>query len=266
MQIEIIIIGILAGLLAGMFGIGGGIVIVPSLVLVLGWNMHLATGTSLATLLLPTGFLALLQYKRANLLHLKVAAFIALGIVLGNIAGSTLALNAATPILKQLFGVFQIIIGIKYFRLFDFFKKKKTDNNNNITPNINTENFSNPNIIKNYILILVGVSAGILSGLFGIGGGVIITTALISIYQIHPKQAVAISLASMFLPVGIGGVLLYNQYSYVNIWAAIIIAVGIEVGSAVSARIAILVKADLVKRLFGLLLIIIGLYFVLHNQ
>ena len=261
MQIEIIIIGILAGLFAGMFGVGGGIVIIPALVLVLGWDMHLAAGTSLATLLMPVGFLALLQYKRANLLYLKGSAFIALGIIFGNIAGSTIALNVDGTILKQLFGLFLTTLGIKQSQLFAFFRKKNIENNNETQ----TENSIKLHGIKNYILIAIGIVTGILAGLFGIGGGIIITTVLIGIYKINPKQAVAMSLSAMFLPVGIGGVLLYNEYSYVNIWAAVIMAVGMEIGSAVSAKFAILLNANLLSRLFGLVLIIVGLYFIFQR-
>lgn len=259
LHIEIVFIGLFAGLLAGMFGLGGGIVIVPSLILILGWDIHLATGTSLATLLLPTGFLALLQYKRANLLYIKGAALIASGIVFGNIAGSSIALYAATPILKQLFGLFQVIMGIKYSRPLDFIKTKKNLKNEN--SQVETE----PNQIKKYVFFIIGIAAGILGGMFGIGGGVIITTLLISAYKIQPKQAIAISLAAMFLPVGLGGVLLYNKHSYVDIISAIIIAIGIEIGSAISAKVAIKTQADLIKRFFGVLLIIIGIYFIIYK-
>ena len=268
MPFEVIFIGIVAGVFAGIFGIGGGIIIVPSLVLIFGWNLHFATGTSLATLLLPTGFLALMQYKRAGLLYLKGSALIALGIFTGSFFGATIALETAGPILKQLFGIFQIVIGIKYSQPLLIFKKQKENSQiiiENTTEKSEQEILERPKSIKKIVLYLVGLLAGLLGGMFGIGGGIIITTILISIYKVNPKQAVAMSLAGMFFPVGIGGVLLYNSNNYVGISAAIIIAIGIEIGSAISAKIAIGIQADLVKRLFGILLIIIGLYFILQN-
>lgn len=270
MPFEVIFIGIGAGVLAGIFGIGGGIVIVPALVLLLGWSLHLATGTSLATLLLPTGFLALMQYKRAGLLYIKGSALIGLGIFTGSFFGATIALETAGSILKQLFGIFQIVIGIKYSGLFSIFKKSKENRQIDIEEIGQKEEneqkiLERPKSIKNIVLYLLGLSAGLLGGMFGIGGGVVITTVLISIYKVNPKQAVAMSLGGMFLPVGIGGVLLYNTSNYVNISAAVIMAVGVEIGSAISARIAIGIQADLVKRLFGILLILLGLHFILQH-
>jgi len=261
LQIEVIIIGIFAGLLAGMFGISGGAIIVPSLILIFGWEMHFATGTSLATLLLPAGFLALWQYKKANLLFFKGAALIAAGIVFGNIGGSAFAINIDGALLKQLFGIFLITIGIKYSQLLHLLRYKKFLKTNDLQP----ENFSKLQSIKNYVFILIGVGAGLLSGLFGIGGGIIITTVLINIYKVRVKHAIAISLAAVFLPVGIGGVLLYNEQNYVDIYAAIIIAVGIEIGSAITARIAIKLNADLLRRLLGGVLATIGVYFLLQR-
>jgi len=258
LQIEIIFIGIFAGLFAGMFGVGGGIVIIPALILIFGWEMHLTAGTTLATLLFPTGILALLQYKRANLLNIKVSALIALGIVFGNIFGATVALQVDGEFLKQLFGVFLIFIGIKHLKILQFFKNKK----NEIIDEKQDDSLIDFQKTSKQILIFTGIITGFLAGLFGIGGGIIIVTILIGIYKINPKQAVAISLAAMFLPVGIGGVLLYNQANFVNILAAIKIAIGMEIGSAISAKIAIGIDIALLKRLFGFMLILLGLYFI----
>ena len=101
-----IILGIFAGLLAGMFGIGGGIVIVPALILIFNFAAQQASGTSLAALLLPAGSIALLQYKKAGLLNIKVSALIALGIFIGSASGAAIALNINAVLLKQLYGAF----------------------------------------------------------------------------------------------------------------------------------------------------------------
>jgi len=98
--------------------------------------------------------------------------------------------------------------------------------------------------------------------MFGIGGGLIITTVLISFYKVDPKQAVAISLGAMFLPTAIMGTVVYYNNGYINIIAAICIAIGIELGSNFSSRIALKLNAELFKQIFGFFLILLGLYFI----
>jgi uncharacterized membrane protein YfcA len=222
---------------------------------------------------MPTGFLALRQYKKEGFLYLKGSAFIALGIFCGSFFGAKFAIETAGPILKQLFGIFQIIIGIKYTKVlsnFSNFKNKNLQNidnssfsNTNHTINQNNE-LEKPKYINKIIYFATGIGAGLLGGMFGIGGGVIITTILISIYKLNSKQAIAMSLAAMFLPVGIGGVSIYHSNNHVNILAAVIMAIGVEIGSAISAKFAISMQADLLKKLFGVLIILIGIYFLIY--
>ncbi|MCL2039776.1 MAG: sulfite exporter TauE/SafE family protein [Bacteroidetes bacterium] len=257
--IEIILTGIGAGLFAGMFGIGGGIVILPVLIFLMGWDIHLVVGTSLAALLLPNNFFALNNYRKKGLLYIKGSLIVALGMLCGNYIGATFALATGGEYIKILFGLYQIIVGIKYIRPRYAFNKifKKVESNNEVEPTYNSvEN------IKVYTFVIGGVLAGMLAGMFGIGGGLIITTILISAYKINPKQAVAISLAAMFLPIGIPGVMLYYNSGYVDIPVALLIALGIEVGSNFSSRIALNMNAAMFKQIFGIFLFILGIYFI----
>lgn len=103
---EFLAIGIIAGLLSGLFGIGGGIVIVPALILVAKMRPETATGTSLAALLLPVGALGAWHYYRNGFLDLRVALWIALGILFGAWLGANLALRIPTRDLQRAFAVF----------------------------------------------------------------------------------------------------------------------------------------------------------------
>ena len=256
--VEIILTGIGAGLFAGMFGIGGGIIILPVLILLFNWDIHLATGTSLAALLLPNNFIALNNYRKKNFLYIKGSIIAALGMVFGNYFGATFALGVGGSIVMILFGVYLIISGVKYVRpiyVFNkFFRKIYKEEKEEIYTSIKD--------IKLHIFLIGGFGAGILAGMFGIGGGLIITTILISVYNIHPKQAVAISLAAMFLPVGIAGTVIYYNSGYINIAAALLIALGIEVGSNISSRIALMMEKDIFKQVFGIFLFFLGIYFI----
>jgi uncharacterized membrane protein YfcA len=113
----IIVIGLFAGVLSGMFGIGGGIVIVPALVLLAGFLPHKATGTSLGALLLPVGFLGAMQYWKRGDVDFRASLVLALGLFLGAFAGARLGLTLAPNMLRRAFAVFLVLVaGQLWFR------------------------------------------------------------------------------------------------------------------------------------------------------
>ncbi|MDD4149068.1 MAG: sulfite exporter TauE/SafE family protein [Bacteroidales bacterium] len=111
--ILLIIIGIVAGVLAGLFGVGGGIIVIPALIYIFGMNQHQAQGTSIAFLLLPVGILAFMNYYRAGYINIKFAAILAAAFVIGGYFGSKVALNIPDTNLKKVFAVFIILVGVK---------------------------------------------------------------------------------------------------------------------------------------------------------
>lgn len=115
------LIGIAAGILSGLVGIGGGIIIVPALVLFLGYSQKMAQGTSLGVLLLPVGILAVIQYYKNGYVDIKSLAVIAVTFVIGGYLGSKLALALPQQLVKKIFAVFMIVLGIKLY--FDASKK-----------------------------------------------------------------------------------------------------------------------------------------------
>ena len=116
--ILIIIIGLAAGILSGLVGVGGGIIMVPVLVLFLKYNQHQAQGTSLAVLTLPVVILGFLKYyqeckKMGTPIDLKVVGLLAAGFVIGAYAGSSLAVKIDKDLLKKIFGVVLLYTAIK---------------------------------------------------------------------------------------------------------------------------------------------------------
>ncbi|HTB21933.1 MAG TPA: sulfite exporter TauE/SafE family protein [bacterium] len=107
-----IAVGIFAGIASGMFGIGGGVIVVPALVLLVGFSQETAVGTSLAALLAPAGIAAVLQYHQQGKVNLAAVLWIALGIFLGAWLGAILALRAGESRMRLAFGVFMIVLGI----------------------------------------------------------------------------------------------------------------------------------------------------------
>ncbi len=111
--IILILTGIAAGILGGLVGVGGGIIIVPSLVYFLSFSQKSAQGTSLGLLLLPVGILGVLQYYKEGHVDFKVVGLIAIGFLAGSYLGSKFALSLPQDTVKKIFAVILIIIALK---------------------------------------------------------------------------------------------------------------------------------------------------------
>ena len=107
----LIAIGLTAGILSGLFGIGGGIIIIPALIYILGYSQHKATGTSLAVLLPPIGIAAFIEYYRNNNVDLKSAMIIAAFAIIGGWIGAVYANRLSGPVLRLLFSILIIVLG-----------------------------------------------------------------------------------------------------------------------------------------------------------
>ena len=109
----LILIGLVSGMLGGLVGIGGGIVIVPALVYLLGYTQLDAQGTSLGILLLPIGILAVLQFYKAGHVRIESVGLVALGFVIGGYFGSRIALALPQDVVKKIFAVMLILVAVK---------------------------------------------------------------------------------------------------------------------------------------------------------
>ena len=111
--IAFVVTGLLVGVLSGMVGVGGGIVLVPILVIFFGFSQHLAQGTSTAMLLPPIGVLAAWTYYKNGMVDVKAAAFLCAGFVLGGLFGAKLAVALPQDALRRSFGVILFGISLK---------------------------------------------------------------------------------------------------------------------------------------------------------
>lgn len=109
----LVCIGIFAGALSGFVGIGGGVVIVPALIFLLGITQHEAQGTSLALLMTPVGILAVMNYYKSGNINFTYAALVAVGFVAGAYFGSKLSLKLSGDMVKKIFGVFMLLVSLK---------------------------------------------------------------------------------------------------------------------------------------------------------
>ena len=109
----IVLVGLAAGMLSGLVGVGGGIIIVPALIYILGFNQHQAMGTSLGILLLPAGILAVMNYYKKGYIDIKVVIILFVGFVIGGYFGSKISLGMQESMLRKIFAVVLIFIAGK---------------------------------------------------------------------------------------------------------------------------------------------------------
>ncbi len=109
----ILLVGLGAGILSGLFGIGGGIVIIPALVFGFGFSQHLAQGTTLVMMVLPIGLMAAWTYYQQGFADLKIALFLGAGFFLGGLVGAKIATGLSNNVLSKVLGVLMLVIAIK---------------------------------------------------------------------------------------------------------------------------------------------------------
>jgi hypothetical protein len=107
-----ILLGLVAGVLGGLLGIGGGIIIIPALIFLFGLTQQQAQGTTLALMVPPIGLLAAWIYYKQGYVDLKIAAFVCLGFFIGGFFGAKLATALPTEILQRVFGVALLLIAL----------------------------------------------------------------------------------------------------------------------------------------------------------
>jgi len=114
--LSLIIIGLLAGILSGFMGVGGGVIMIPLMILFLGYDQHQAQGMSLAVLAVPVTFVAAYTYHKAgHVIDWKYAIVIALFFVVGGFLGSKFAVSLNQQVLKKIFALILVVAAVKLF-------------------------------------------------------------------------------------------------------------------------------------------------------
>ena len=112
--IPLIAIGLVAGVAAGMFGIGGGLIIVPALMYIMKFNPLQAVGTSLWVILLPTVLLGAIEHYKAGNVNLRSVGLIAVGLFVGSYFGAKIMLSLPQTTARRVYAVFLLIIGLRW--------------------------------------------------------------------------------------------------------------------------------------------------------
>jgi len=122
--VVLLLIGLAAGILGGLVGVGGGIIIVPSLIYFLSFSQKEAQGTSLGILLLPVGILGVLQFYKAGYVDMRTVWLVSFGFLVGSYFGSKIALSFSQETVRKIFAILMILIALKML----FLDKKPEDN------------------------------------------------------------------------------------------------------------------------------------------
>jgi uncharacterized membrane protein YfcA len=251
----LILVGVAAGVFAGLFGIGGGIIIVPALILLAGFPLVRATGTSLAAILLPVGILGVLAYYRAKVIDLRASAYIAAGLLVSVVVGAWLANTLPVDLMRRLFALFCLYVGWNFIDPVRRFRERR---GGGAAAGAEPETDPRP---SPFALLGTGLIAGVAAGMFGIGGGNIIVPILTLVLHYPPKRAIATSLGAILFPFGLPGVLYYHNAGNLDLAAAAWIAGGLFLGTVVGAKITIRLPSRTVKLLYGVFLLFVAARF-----
>ena len=266
-----LIIGALAGFAAGLFGVGGGTIIVPLLFIVFTQMdyspdnvMHLALGTSLATIIV-TSISSLMAHNKKGSVIWPVFKNLTPGLAIGCFLGAGIAGQISGLYLQLIVGVFLLWVAYKMF----FGGKKQVGNH---AANISEISNSNTDLPSKPKQLAAGGVIGVASAIFGIGGGSL-TVPYLTRYGVVMQKAVGTS-AACGLPIAIAGALGFmifglqedinvpNTIGFVHIYAFLGIASMSFFTAKVGAKVAHMLSPQLLKKCFSVLLFVVGLYFL----
>ncbi|WP_345800099.1 sulfite exporter TauE/SafE family protein [Microbacterium sp. AZCO] len=232
-------IGLLAGLMSGLFGVGGGTVIVPLLVLLLKFDQRLAAGTSLAAIV-PTAAVGVVSYAVHGSVAWIPALILAAGAVVGAQIGTWLLPKVSVTALRWGFVAFLAVVIVNLFI---------------VIPSRDTE--FPLTILTISGLVVLGVVTGVLSGLLGVGGGIVVVPALMLLFGTSDLVAKGTSLL-MMIPTAISGTVGNLRRGNVDLTAAIAVGLAACTTTALGAWIATLLDPFVANVLFAIFLAFIA--------
>jgi Predicted permeases len=242
---RLIAIGLVAGLLSGAFGVGGGVLIVPALVVILGMQQRLAHGTSLAAVV-PISVVGAATYLIGGNVDLGVAGLLMIGTVAGAIWGVKLLGWLSETWLRWLFIAFMILVAVRMF-----FEVPNRDASVELTGWL--------------VLILIGLGllTGVLSGLLGVGGGVFMVPVLILFLELSDITAKGVSLL-VVIPTGLIATFFSLRKGNVDLRAASAIGIAGAATTIGGAALAFWLDPMVASILFAVFLLVIAIRMAIH--
>ncbi len=234
----VLLVGLAAGFLAGMFGVGGGILIVPALVLIVKMDQRIAHGTSLAAVL-PISVASFITYWANDHVDFRVALCLAIGAIGGAVIGTKLLHVLSHRTLSLAFSGLLIVTAVRLFMPIDGLARGPLS------------------IAMILALVLVGLFTGILAGLLGVGGGIVMVPAMMLILGLPAVLAKGTSVA-VIIPTAIMGTYRNRSSNNAHLRVAFIVGFGGIASAIVGGWISAMMSDTLSNILFACLLIVVA--------
>lgn len=245
-----ILIGIITGVITSLIGASGVMIIVPILTMLFSVSIHTAIGTSLFVDVIASLTVSYSYYKNGNI-ELKSGIWIALTSIIGSQFGTFLACKMGATNLSSCFGIVLIIAGLSM--LLKSYKKKPDSPDSTITRFIHFK----AEWQKRLTALIIGLGIGILSGIFGAGGGVMILLALIIIMSFPLHKAIGTSTLIMAIT-AFSSTIGYAARGKINIILGIFLAIGAVLGGTLGSRFANKINENTLKKVVGICFMAMG--------
>lgn len=266
----LIIIGGLSAIIGSIVGIGGGIIIVPTLVylgvdhiILHGITTQIAIGTS-SVILIVTGLSSSLGYLKTKQVDIKNGSIFLFGLLPGSLIGSFLSQYLTLKSFNLYFGIFMIFVAIllmvrhkiKPFKIFNKPKYEKTY----IDAEGKTYHYSVPPLVAFVATLLIGI----LTGLFGIGGGALMTPLMLIVFRFPPHVAVGTSMMMIFFSSVMSSIGHIIQ-GHVAWDYSIVLIISSYIGAKIGVKVNHSIKSDTVVMLLRTVMLLIGAYLIIKS-
>jgi uncharacterized protein len=245
---EILALGLAVGVGVGLLGIGGGVVLVPAMVYLLGYDQHLAQGTSLFILLPPIGLGALREYWKSGQVDLRAGIYCAIGFLLGGYGGGVIAVPMSSVKLRGIFGGFLILSAILLWRKTQVATKEAGI----------PEQAAGGNTLRMMGIFGIAALCGVAAGMVGIGGGVLLVPLLGLLFGYSQHRAQGTSLVALIPPTGALAFWAYAKAGYVSWEAGLLLIPGVFVGGILGGKLAERLHPRRMRQVFAALMLLMG--------
>lgn len=254
--VAMLALGLAAGTVAGLLGIGGGILIVPGLAILLRFDQHRAHGTSLLAVMLISLSGAITYAVHRNIIP-AMAVELAIGGVIGAVVGGRFVHRVDAKLLRLVFCALLVLVGVRML----------LSSLSGADPASHAVVSSHSSAVSAVLAVLTGIGAGLLSSMLGLGGGIIMVPAMVMLLGVEQKLAQGCSFAAMVISTGIA-CLVYHRNENVDAAGGRLVGVGGIVGGVVGGTIAAYLPASTLRIIFSgfLVLIAVTLAFRKHAK
>lgn len=232
---RIALVGLLAGLTSGLFGVGGGLVIVPGLALFVGFPHKVATGTSL-TGIIPIAIAGVGGYATGGEVDWPAALCVSIGAIVGAVAGTRLLVSARTAWLQLGFAGLTFAVAVRLF-----------------LGEVESSGRAELTVVMALGMVLLGLASGLIAGLLGVGGGIIIVPALTLLFGLPHVVAKGTSLAAI-VPTAVMGTARNRRSGLTALPAAVVLGASGVLSAVAGARLSLVLDATIAQGLFAVLL------------